>query len=836
MGTVTTQETSPPGERRPVPETGRRESLRRRLERLTPAAGPALIVVAVLVAMRAFIFTDHLTNQHPDILAQWLPRYCYLGESLASGRIPQWNPYQMAGMPNASDPQSGWLYAPAMLLFTALPCSRALGVFIALQPLMAGLGLWWFLRREGLSRTAATAGGLSVALLMGASSVGVSLPFAAMVAWTPLLLVGASGYMSAPRWPGRLGWLALAAFAWGQVASAHMSHGLFMATLFLVLHVGVRGVRAVRAGERSAARVALLGLGLLAFLPLANAAVFLPRLDLIPFTSLRSGYAALGDRLAQVAGVSERPIVTNGVWSTWPLDLGRAPGAYAGAAILLAIPAALRARGRVRALAVTFGLAGLTAYILTLDLFVGARWFQDLVIDLPFGDVYLHNPGRLRYVILLVAPVLGAAGLQALMDRPLPWRRAAWWVAAGGALFLALPLALGARPVRFVVLAAGAAVTAPLLVVLARTPSQRAATRVGRRVSGILPAVLALELTVGALYGQAYRGGTVTTGLEPPSQSVLSWGPLRWPRADASDYLAPNAFVEVIRGQNGRYLTWYPPAAFFRKGYLFTQRPRDWPALVNSRGMIHGIPDAQGYSPVQLSRYWSYIRATNPVAIYYNAGHLNEPSLSDLRLLGVHYLIAPSHVVPRLVGRKVTTEGRFAMWEVRGHQRRASVVPAWYHVEDPAITLINVLQPSFDPREVAIVENDPGIDRVVRAPPGQATYEEVSPEEVVVTAEASAPSLVVIRNAWDRNWTATVDGEPAEVLRADYFIQAVPVEAGRHEVRLVYHDPELFRGLAVSGVGWGALTVAIAAAVVSGRRREGARPRKSPGAARSSSC
>jgi Bacterial membrane protein YfhO len=810
MPTVVTREPSAPGHRDAHSEPA---PARWWPDRLVPVAGPALIVLAVVVAMRGFLFTDHLTNQHPDILAQWLPRYCYLGQSLVAGRIPQWNPYQMAGMPYASDPQSGWLYLPAMLLFAVAPCSRALGLFIAIQPLMAGLGLWWFLRREGLSRTAATAGGLSTALLVGGSSVGVSLPFAAMVAWTPLMLVGASGYLSAAWWPGRLAWLALAALAWGQVASAHLSHGLLMSSLVLVLYLAVRGVTAVRSGEWTAARAAVLFVGLIVFLPLANAAVLHPRLDLIPFTSLRSGYDALGARLARVAGVSDRPIATHGLWSAWPLNLGSTPGAYAGAVVLLAIPGALWARGRPRTLAVTFGVAGLLAYLLTIDALVGREWFRNAVMDLPLGDVYLHNPGRLRYLIILVAPVLGAVGLQALMDRPLDRPRAALWVGAGGALFLLLPLMLGARPVRFVILAAGVAAAAPLLLILARPRGERSETRLGRAAAWTIPVVLAVELLASVVTGQLYRGGTVGTGLEPPSQSTLAWGPLRWPTSDASEYLARGPFVEAIDGQDGRYLTWYPPAAFFGKGYLFTQRHRDWPSLANSRGMLHSIPDAQGYSPVQLSRYWSYVRATNPVAIFYNAAHLGEPALSDLRLLGVRYLIAPSHVTPRLAGRKVASDRGFDLWEVRGHQRRTSVVPTWHHVEDPAVVLINVLQPSFDPREVAIVENNPGIGREVRARSGDATYLQVSPEEAIVEARAFAPSLVVIRNAWDRNWTATVDGRPAEVLRADYFIQAVPVEAGHHEIRLVYHDPALFRGLVVSGAIWAALVVALVAGI-----------------------
>src|SRR5438105_73269 len=170
-----------------APATPVREPFVRRA--LPGVAGPALVVVAVLFAMRGFVFRNFLSDQHPDILAFWLPRWCFLGHSLKAGHVPLWNPLQFAGSPFAADPQSGWLYAPVMGLFSTLGCATALRMFIVVQPILAGLGLYWFLRTEGLHRVAATAGGLSLAMLFATSNVGLSLPFDATLAWTPYVLV-----------------------------------------------------------------------------------------------------------------------------------------------------------------------------------------------------------------------------------------------------------------------------------------------------------------------------------------------------------------------------------------------------------------------------------------------------------------------------------------------------------------------------------------------------------------------------------------------------------------------------------------------------------------------
>jgi hypothetical protein len=784
-------------------------------------AGPGLIVVSVLIALRGFAFADLMSNQHPDILSFWLPRSCFLGRSLAAGHVPLWNPFEMAGTPFAADPQSGWLYLPAMLTSWSFGCGGGLRAFIVLQPILAGLGLFWFLRREDLGRVPATMGGLSLAMMIAATNVAISLPFAGTLAWTPFVLVGASGYLRAERWSRRLAWLALAAFAWGQVASAHMSHGLLMCSGLAFAYLVATSIRQVREGRRSVAMAATLSVGFIVVLPLANVAILWPRLALIARSSLRGGYASLGGTLAHAAGVEDRPLPTNGVWSGWPFGIGATPGTYAGAALLLLVPAALRSR-RHRPLTLAILIAGVVGYALTLNLFVGAAWFRNLILRLPFGDVYLHNPGRLRYLELLVVPVLGAVGLQGFIDRLPSPREAWWWLGGTAALFLALPLVLGANPVRFVILTIGIAVAVPVLWRLRR----------GRRWALLaLPAVLAAELLGNALWASAYQGGTVYVGLQSGEHPNLPAQPLRWPDVKLSRYLSRGTLARYLEQQgpdDGRYLAWIPPAAYYNKGYLFTQGPNDWPALLLGRALLFGLDDTLGYSPIQLPRYWSYIRATNRYPVFYNASVLQLPEMADVRLFGIRYLLLPKGIAPTYPGRGVPTvpgqvvasERGYDLYEVQGWQPRASVVPHWTEVADGVQALRAVQEPGFNPAIQAVVEQDPGIPPApAAAPSGRATYREVRPEDVRVSVHAEAPSLVVIRNAWDRGWSATVDGKPVPVLRADYFLQAVAVPEGDHEIRLTYTDPTIGRGIATSALVWGLLGLGLFIALLLERKR-----------------
>jgi hypothetical protein len=78
--------------------------------------------------------------------------------------------------------------------------------------------------------------------------------------------------------------------------------------------------------------------------------------------------------------------------------------------------------------------------------------------------------------------------------------------------------------------------------------------------------------------------------------------------------------------------------------------------------------------------------------------------------------------------------------------------------------------------------------------------------------------VVLIRNVYDPNWHATVDGRPAPLYPADGLIQGVPVSGGHHVIELDYDDPSTGYGLLGSALSLGAL-LGVAGALSFHRRR-----------------
>ena len=686
-------------------------------------AGPVLIVAVTLFVLRGFVFEGLLTNDHPDLLSFWLPRWSFLGSSLANGHVPLWNPYEMAGYRFAADPQSGWLYVPPMLFFSVLPRGTALAAMIALHPLLAGIGLLAFLRTEGLGRIAATAAGLSAASLIASSELAISMPFGGSLAWTAIVLLAAARWTRNEDLRSRMGWLALGAFAWFQVANAHLSHGLVMCSLLLVAYLLARGIGDVNAGRTPVGSAAARSLIFLVVLPLAALPVLVPRFSTIGASSLGQGYDRLGADVHEVIGSDERPLQTDGVWAAWPLAYGAAPGAHLGAVMLLAIPLAARSR-RHRTLAYAFGGALALMWLLMLNAVVSAGWFRSLMERLPFGDVYLHNPGRLRYAAVLALPVLGAVGIQTLVDRPLSLRRLAPWLAAGIGIFVVLPFAAGGRLSVFGLLLAA---LVPAGLVLTRVST-------GRRWVGIaLVGVIGVEILISAALGARFDR-TFLTGLERGKNPNVVTQPLRTPNLPATSYFRETPFVRHI-GED-RYLTWAPPAAYYERGYLFAQRRIDWPALVMNRGTLFQIRDVLGYNPVQLLRYWTYIRATNRLPMVYNTSVIANPSRQDVALLAIRYLIVPTGETPPVQGTTIASADGYDLVRIREATPLASVVPSWRVVEGASASLRAVTEPTFDPAREVNLEADPGLRPVAGATAGTASVSELDPEHLTVSSDS----------------------------------------------------------------------------------------------------
>jgi hypothetical protein len=113
----------------------------------------------------------------------------------------------------------------------------------------------------------------------------------------------------------------------------------------------------------------------------------------------------------------------------------------------------------------------------------------------------------------------------------------------------------------------------------------------------------------------------------------------------------------------------------------------------------------------------------------------------------------------------------------------------------------------FDPRRLAWVETDrpqdlaPFLSQADPDPAETVTVTRDDPQRVEMTAVLNSPGLVIVGDVFYPGWTLTVDGRPAEILRANRAMRGVALPTGSHRLDFRY-EPRSFRfGVLLSLIG-----------------------------------
>lgn len=107
--------------------------------------------------------------------------------------------------------------------------------------------------------------------------------------------------------------------------------------------------------------------------------------------------------------------------------------------------------------------------------------------------------------------------------------------------------------------------------------------------------------------------------------------------------------------------------------------------------------------------------------------------------------------------------------------------------------------------------------------PTAATVVSYAPERVVVEALATRPSVLVLNDSFFPGWTATDNGRPTRIRRANYLVRGVLVGKGKHTVVFTYRTPT---SLWLGGLASILAACAIIVLGVASARRRGRAPRE----------
>jgi hypothetical protein len=747
----------------------------------------ALLAIAAVTAVAAaqLLYSGTLIGQ--DSATQFYPWYDYLGERLRSGEIPGWNPYQFGGAPFAGDPQSGWMYLPAMLFFTALPLPQAVPAFLVFHVALAGIATYLLARRLEMGATGALAAAVAYQLSGPVLGRSVCCPAALEVAtWAPVALLGAEIAIRASHHRQRLiGW-AMAGLAVSQALAAWLGQGSYYLLLALGAFICFRTLLAPQDPSRPiTARLAdtalhgsavlLIGFGL-------AAAAVLPRLDYVGRSNVAGGeYRGDSAWAAEIGGVTPDMVLDRLLDPTLHY-----PGA--AAAILSIVALFLARRWPAAKFFAGFGICALV---------LATPWETPLHTALytllpRFEELHRHWPERVAVVGFLAIALMAGAAVDALQRDAPPRRRV---VIGAGLPIAAVMMLLGFGS--DMPLAAIVSIAIAVLLLAAVAPFGIRTIRPA--VPVLMVAIVAVDLLLG------FRG----IALSAP------YGGFH--RVDLERYYAPTGAAAFLHEQQavdpGRYIGFDPGLRATADGQTVLYRYQFADAetgalLVNNRGTLHGLEDAQGYNPVQPRRFVEYLTALNGQPQEYHDANVYFSGISSplLDLLNVRFIVVPAAIpVDRpdlhMLYRSLPVayvDGQVRVLENPDALPRAWVVHDAREVGDgEALPLL--ASGAVDPRHTALLEAAPP----VLAPAANPAAERVAivsaePDRLRLTTHTDAPGLLMLSEAYDPGWRAYVDGEHVPVLIADHLLRAVSLPAGEHVVEYRYEPRSLQAGAIIS--------------------------------------
>ena len=773
------------------------------------ARGEALVLVGLAAAALLFWQARVIAPARElegffqiDFFTLLYPMYHYGFQEIAAGRIPLWNPYAYCGIPLLATLYGGFLY-PGNFLFLLLPTGLAMGMTVVLHTFFTAWVMYLLGRAWRWSPAAALAAAVTWAFSQNAVWFYGPICFLESAAWIPLLALGIERACSGSRRTGA----ALVALGGAMSLLAGGMQTLVYGAYALAAFGAARLWRVLRAEGAARAALALIWLVLGGITAVALAAPqILPTYGLSARTERAPGrlpiewtsnpmdqphrpQPALPSR--GIGGPSEpaaRALRFAG--SLWTLTPRRVPSMYFGILPPLLAVAALFGRRRGLALAVVAGAC--LAFALSLGpltpLYSLYHW-------LPTG-AWFRNSNRMVLLLSFAMAALVGLGLNAMQEAGARGRRA--------------------RSAAWMAVLCGVA-----LLVVMRTPSMILLQTAAVAAGGLLLASAAFSTREGALR----RAARIGLPLFLFGEFFVAYSnPFGHPQKDAGVFAAHAAVSGYVRAHVGS------------QRVLVVDEPWGSWAIQPKYGLLHRVRTLNDYEPLTPAVYktlFSLLERVAPDNVAPFDGRINlDPARMRkklLDLLAVRYIVIDRNLNPAWdrsaadlgLARVITGDPEIALYENPVALPRATLVENAVIVasETEAVEVLN--DPEFDPRRMAVVQSAgaarlfnhspalrgftlggwkakaygpsrdvPGTARILRDEPGRV--------EIEATVPPKRAAWLVLMDLNDPGWTATVDGGPATVLRANLVGRALGLPAGSHRVIFTYEAPGFRLGCLVA--------------------------------------
>ncbi len=721
-----------------------------------------------------------------------------------TGGFPLWNPYLFGGMPYIAA-MHGDIFYPTFLLRLLLPVDAGMTWGMILHLFLCGLFTFSFLRSNRLSFWASLVGGLAFMLsgpIAGLVSPGHDGKLFISALFPLMLLTLNWGVRDGKHW------------AWGVLA---LVSGLGVLTphpqlyQYMLLGAGAYGLMLAFGGETkipTSTAIARLAMALAGILLgwLIGAIQYLPVFEYIPWSPRAGGKGwdhavsysmppeeLLNGYLPQFSGI------LNDYWGRNGIHFH---SDYIGVTVLFLAVAGFFWGRRAEA---RFWLGFLIVSVLwSLG---GFTPFYGIVYAIVPGAQFFRAPSTFFYLAMFALAVLAARGTEQLLSQGFSRRYLYAWIGFGSAILL---LAVtGALREIFIALVPDGRMED------FNNPATRAAMSVGAiRSLFVVLALVGLSLLLASRrIAVTLAAAALATLLVVDLWSVER---LYWTfSAPASELYASDPIIDYIRAQP-------EPGRTFATLVAAPPAGRD-PFLGGDAYMVHGIRLVTGYHGNQIGRYDRLYGA--------DRGLSNIANPVFWKIANVRWMIYndSTPIIPgleRVMGPVLNAAGTPVwLFKVPGDNPAAWVTPAI--MKQPDAVVESALNDSrFPAASIALFAPDAPVEgqALTEAPDSLSIRTSVptyDPGHIVVELSEPAPagSALMVSENYYPGWTATIDGKPAAVHRANLSLMGVPLPAGATKIELIFTSPSFERGKLITLVAIALALLAIGAGTLASRPR-----------------
>ncbi len=699
------------------------------------------------VPFKNFLITDPIRQQIP-----WRKTAI---DTWKSGHIPGWNPYTFGGVPLDANIQAAALY-PLNILFIFLPFSIAWTMLIMIQPLIAGLLLYAYLRHSNLGVWASAVGaiawsfcGFSIAWLTWGTIVQTAM-------WIPLLLLCIDQLLRIESTRhNRNRWIVVTIMTLFFMVSAGHSQVMLYGIVLSIAYALVRtyAIHHTRPLQKKSL-VRLIGVGFIGLCVCAP--IWLPQLSFLPHTTRllhTTDHSPVGwfvpwQHLVQFIAPDffGNPATLN-YWGVW--NYGEFIG-YIGMVPLLLALVALSGAGRTRFWALTLAVA---------LFFMLPHPITEFLRTLEIPLVGTLQPTRLMMIIDLALCILAAYGVEKVQREDISSANAARLV---GVVLVAL--------------------WGGILIYSMKTISPEWIEKIQvAKHNLLLPTLVYLGAIV--LFGAAkklsprYRTHIWTLLLILTIFDLFRFG-WKFTPFTSSEYFFPKTkIIEFLQKQ---------PKPF----RIASIDDRIMPPNVSS---WYGIETIEGYDPLVSARFENFL-----VASERGKADLHRPTGFN-RIYTIRNLTSP--LFPLLNVRYVLSLEKItsAQWSLVFQEGETYVyqnnllVPRVYLAgrievlkDTSAQSQIQSLFSQSGNDLPALVEHPISVLSLPLTADESAAITAYEPNRITIQTKTINPRLLVFLNSFDAKWQARIDTKKASIIHVNYLFMGVVVPAGSHTLQLVY--------------------------------------------------